>query len=204
MRVISGSARATKLRTLDLPHLRPMLDRVKEALFNIIRDSLEGARVLDLFSGCGALGIEALSRGAASCLFVENDPKLVRLLGQNVAKCHLSERSEVLQADVFSLPRGRPAAALLPADLVFVDPPYAFVDDPNRRAQLFESLEQMAAEWIRLGAVVMLHHEPMPYALWPTRLMECFDRRIYGRSQITLFDVRGGPEREEEASGGPS
>ena len=203
MRVISGSARATKLRTLDLPHLRPMLDRVKEALFNIIRESVEGARVLDLFSGCGALGIEALSRGAASCLFVENDPNLARLLSQNVAKCYLSERSEVLQCDFFSLPRGRPAGAALPANLVFVDPPYAFVHDPNRRAQLFESLEQMAAEWIRPGALVVLHHEPMPHALWPTRLMECFDRRIYGRSQITLFSLREGPEHEEDASGGP-
>ena len=197
MRVISGSARGTKLRTLDLPHLRPMLDRVKEALFNIIRDSLEGARVLDLFGGCGALGIEALSRGAASCVFVENDPKLARLLAGNVVKCHMSDRSEILQADFFSLPRSRPPAPVLPADLVFADPPYAFVDDPNRRAKLFDVLEGMAREWIRPGAVVMLHHEPMPHALWPTRLMECFDRRVYGRSQITLFELREGVEQQE-------
>lgn len=197
MRVIGGSARRTKLRTLDLPHLRPMLDRVKESLFNIIRDSLEGALVLDVFSGCGALGVEALSRGAASCLFVEQDKKLVRLLGENVGKCHLSDRCRILRADFFSLPRRPPPARLLPADLVFVDPPYALVDDPNRRSGLFVTLEQMVGKWIGPVAVIVLHHQRMPHVLWPTRLMECFDRRIYGNSQITLFEVRVGEEHEE-------
>ena len=84
MRVISGTARGTKLRTLDLEHLRPMLDRVKESLFNIIRDRIEGVRVLDLFSGVGSLGIEALSRGASRCIFLEQDPRLVRVLVQNL------------------------------------------------------------------------------------------------------------------------
>ena len=191
MRVISGTARGTKLHALDVPQLRPMLDRVKESLFNIIRDRLDGVPVLDLFSGSGALGIEALSRGAASCLFVEQDPKLVGLLRRNVEKCHMTDRCRVLEADFFALPGQCPPAGALPADVVFADPPYAVVDDPNRRAELFGVLEGMAGEWIRAGALVMLHHEPLPHALWPTQRLECFDQRVYGRSQITLFELRG-------------
>ena len=70
MRIISGTARGTKLHSADTLVLRPMLDRVKESLFGILRDAVAGARVLDLFSGSGALGLEALSRGAESCVFV--------------------------------------------------------------------------------------------------------------------------------------
>lgn len=189
MRVISGTARGTKLRTLDLPHLRPMLDRVKESLFNIIRADVEGARVLDLFSGCGALGIESLSRGAKSCVFVEKDGRLTDLLAQNVKKCRMPEQCEIMQSNFFSLSARRPPEGMLPADLVFIDPPYVFVEDPNQRAELFTALEGMAGQWVGVGALMMLHHFPLPHAVWPTRLMECTDRRVYGKSQITLFEM---------------
>jgi len=188
MRVISGTARGRKLRTLELPHLRPMLDRVKEALFNIIRGELEGARVLDLFSGCGALGIEALSRGAAACVFVESDRRLAELIGQNLSACGLEGASRVVAANVWAL-CAMPPPEGLPADVVLADPPYADVDDPNRRSELFGVLESMIGGWVVPGALVVLHHAPMPHAIWPTQRMQCLDRRVYGRSQITLFEV---------------
>ena len=191
MRVISGTARGTKLKTLDVPHLRPMLDRVKTALFNIIRARLPGTLALDAFSGSGALGIEALSGGAAWCTFVERDQRLARLLSENLAKCHLADRAEVLNADFLSLSVRPQRLGAAPVDLVFVDPPYAMVEDPNDRARLFAAIEQAIGLWIAPGALVMLHHAPLPHALWPTERLECFDRRVYGRSQITLFDVRG-------------
>ena len=197
MRVISGTARGTKLRTSDAPHLQPMTDRVKENLFNIIRAVVGDSRVLDCFSGCGALGIEALSRGAASCVFVERDPRLVRLVRANVEKCHLSDRGTVLEADFFSLPGTAPPVGVLPAGLAFVDPPYAFVDDPNRRAELFRVTEAIVGAWIGCDAVLMLHHEPMPHALWPTRLLKCYDQRVYGRSQLTFFELSAGSEDKE-------
>ena len=189
VRVISGTARGRKLRTLDLPHLRPMLDRVRESLFNIIRADVEGARVLDCFSGCGALGIEALSRGAASCVFVEQDRRLVGALTHNLDRCGMLDRCEVLKAGFFSLPQLPAPEGMLPADLVFLDPPYACVDDPNRRRELFDVLEGLTGTWVRPGALLVLHHRPMPHVLWPSRRLVCCDQRIYGRSQITFFEL---------------
>jgi 16S rRNA (guanine966-N2)-methyltransferase len=189
MRVISGTAGRLKLRTADLPHLRPMLDRVKEALFNILRDEVAGAAALDLFSGVGGLGIEALSRGAASCTFVERDGRLVDILRENLARCRLEQRARVVQADVMRLPGRRPPREHTASGLVFADPPYAMVDDPNRRAELFRTLEALAGDWIAGGATLVLHHAPLPYALWPVRAMNCFDRRVYGRSQLSFFRV---------------
>jgi len=196
MRVIGGTAKGMRLRTIRVPHLRPMLDRVKEALFNIIRSDLQGTDVLDLFSGCGGLGIEALSRGATSCVFVEFDPALVGVLSENVRKCGLCDRAHIVRADVLSLgERGRPCAAP-PAGLVFADPPYALVEDPNRRGELFRTLEALLGSWIAPGALVVLHHAPMPHALWPTTRMRRVDQRIYGRSQISLLEVLEEPDDE--------
>jgi len=195
MRIISGEARGRKLRTLDVPHLRPMLDRVRVALFSIIRERIPGARVLDLFSGCGALGIETLSRGAERCLFVEHDPKLVKLIEQNLEMCRMTERAATLRMDFLFLANRRPPAGFECASLVFADPPYAMVEDPNVRAELLAGIERLIGQWIAPGATVMLHHKPAPYMLWPTKRLRCFDRRVYGNSQITLFQV-------EEAAGG--
>jgi 16S rRNA (guanine(966)-N(2))-methyltransferase RsmD len=190
MRVIAGTARRTQLRTVDVPHLRPMLDRVREALFNIIRSEVEGVRVLDLFSGCGSLGIEALSRGAQSCIFVEQDRNLRDVLSENVAKCRMDDRASILCADVFSLATRMPPRERAPAGLAFADPPYSMVDDPNQRAELFRVLEGLVGGWIADRALLMVHHRPMPHALWPTKRLACLDRRVYGNSQITFFEVR--------------
>lgn len=189
MRIIGGSARGVRLRSLSVPALRPMLDRVKESLFNIIREDIPGARVLDLFSGSGALGLEALSRGAQSCVFVEQDRRLADLVNENAEHCRLADRCELVQADVLALPRSRPTAAGVPAGLVLVGPPYAMVDDPNQRAGLFRALEQMVGPWIVPGALVVLHHRPIPYSVWPTTRLIQTDKRVYGRSQLTFFQL---------------
>lgn len=196
MRIIGGTARGTRLRTVGAPALRPMLDRVKESLFNIIREALPGVRVLDLFSGSGALGLEALSRGAQSCVFVEDDPRLAGLAMENAQKCKLADRCELVQADVLELPRLRRTVSEAPAGLVFVDPPYALVDDPQDRARLLGTLEDIGDAigdaWIEAGALLVLHHRPIPYAVWPTRRLRQQNQRIYGRSQLTFFRLGPG------------
>jgi 16S rRNA (guanine966-N2)-methyltransferase len=189
VRIIAGQARGVRLDSAEVPALRPMLDRVKESLFNILRDCVAGARVLDLFSGSGSLGLEALSRGAEHCTFVEEDPLLVALAARNAGRCRLSERCEFLQADVMALPGVERLPAGLPADLVFVDAPYALVDDPNRRAELFAVLDALVGRWMGADAVAVLHHRPIPYAVWPTRRLRQWDRRIYGESQLTFFEL---------------
>ena len=195
MRVISGKAGGRRLETLEVDCLRPMLDRVKEALFNIIRFEVEEARTLDLFAGSGALGIEALSRGARSALFVESDPRLAELIERNVRECGLEQNSQIRRASVFSLPAMHPPSDIVPAGLVFVDPPYAMIEDPNRRAELFAVLEDMAGVWILGGATLIVHHSPMPHILWPTDSYECSERRVYGRSQLSFFRAGSGKEQ---------
>lgn len=189
MRIIAGSARATKLESLPDPALRPMLDRVKEPLFSILRNLLEDARVLDLFSGSGSLGLEALSRGARSCVFVEQDPALLRLIARNAERCHLTDRCETMQADALALRAPRLGLTGLPADIVLVDPPYALVDDADGRRRLFETLEGLVGVWVDPAAVFALHHRPMALTEWPTSRLAEWDRRVYGQSQLTFFEV---------------
>ncbi len=117
MRVISGEARGRKLKTPDSFDVRPTTDNVKESVFNILMNDVEGRKVLDLFAGTGQLGIEALSRGADSVVFVDKDPKSVSLVKENLQLCRFS--AEVFRSDAVSfLKSGRQY------DLIFVDPPY--------------------------------------------------------------------------------
>ena len=188
MRIIGGSARATRLYSVTDPALRPMLDRVKEPLFAIFRHLVEGAHALDLFSGSGSLGLEALSRGARRCLFVEEDSRLARLLERNATKCGLADRCRVVVGSVLDLPACAAEEPDGAADLVLADPPYAMIDDPNARARFFAWLDNLPGGRARGDVIVTLHHRPMPYALWPTERFVVWDQRVYGQSQLTFFE----------------
>lgn len=122
VRLIGGRWRGTRLSVPALPGLRPTSDRVRETLFNWLTPVLPGARVLDLFAGSGALGLEALSRGAASAVLVERDPGLVAALRALAARLPGGEAANVVQADALSW---LPAQADGGFDLAFVDPPFA-------------------------------------------------------------------------------
>jgi len=189
MRVISGAAKGFNLESVDQDNLRPMLDRVKESLFNLIRGEVPNARVLDLFCGTGALGIEALSRGAESCVFVERDRRLADLTQRNLEHTKCAAKAVVLRNDFFSLATRPPPADPLPASLVLIDPPYKMVQDPNERAELFQNIETLCGTWIAADALLMLHHAPLPRALWPTRRLKHLQMRIYGNSQLTFFEL---------------
>ena len=120
MRVITGTARGRKLKELSGLETRPTTDKVKESLFNIIQFDIEGRRVLDLFGGTGQLGIECLSRGAASCTFVDIRKEAAALIRENVALCGFQDRSRVVQGDYLAFLTG----CREKFDLVFLDPPY--------------------------------------------------------------------------------
>ena len=120
MRIISGSARGRKLKEPQGMDTRPTTDKVKEALFNIIQFELEGRRVLDLYAGTGQLGLEALSRGAEHCTFVDQRREAVALVRENVRLCRFECRSQVVQKEALSfLPVCREKFGV-----VFLDPPY--------------------------------------------------------------------------------
>ena len=119
LRIVAGSLRGSRLAVPDRPGLRPTPDRVRETLFNWLMPVIEGARCLDLYAGTGALGIEAISRGAAACTFVESDRALARELGENLARLKV-ESARVIDGDALATLAGRAE----PFDIVFLDPPF--------------------------------------------------------------------------------
>lgn len=127
MRIVAGSLKGRTINAPEGEGTRPTTDRVREALFSSLyslRGGFEGAVVLDAFSGSGALGIEALSRGAELAVFYENDAKAVRVLRKNLEGCKLDSKvARIVQRDVL---KATPTAPGRPFDLVFLDPPYAY------------------------------------------------------------------------------
>lgn len=122
MRIIAGTLKGRVLQAPTWEGLRPTSDRLRETLFNILAPRITGARVLDLCAGTGAVGIEALSRGAAAVTFVESDPRASTLIETNLRKCGVTGRYTIERRDARALASPLPAG---PFDIVFLDPPYA-------------------------------------------------------------------------------
>ena len=121
MRVIAGTRRSLPLRSLEGDATRPTADRYKETLFNVLQNDVPGARFLDLFAGSGAIGIEALSRGARHAVFVENSRKAVSVIRENIHFTKFEEEADILLSDAISYVRG---LSVVDFDVIFIDPPY--------------------------------------------------------------------------------
>jgi 16S rRNA (guanine966-N2)-methyltransferase len=147
LRIIGGSLRGSKLLVPDAPGLRPTADRVRETVFNWLMPFIDGARCLDLFAGTGALGIEALSRGAGWVDFLETDPRLAQALRENLQRLH-QESAAVRCGDAVTIVSSAPPAQ--PYDIVFIDPPFT--------ASLWEAAAGAlhARGWLRDGALIYL------------------------------------------------
>lgn len=183
MHVIAGSARGVPLRVPAGTCVRPTSGRVRTSLFSILGESVAGARVADLFAGSGALGIEALSRGAAHCTFVENARPALAALRANLAKTRLAERAEVLACDAFAaLPQ---LEARGPFSIVFVDPPYRLVANTGPFAALLEGLASSPA--LAPNALIVVQHDtptPLPQAIGRLAIA---DQRVYGSTTLTFL-----------------
>lgn len=179
MRIIAGRYRGRALTPVGKgdagAHLRPTTDRVRESLFSVLMslDVLDGARVLDLFAGTGALGLEALSRGAEHVTFAEKGRVGQGLIGKNIALLGAGEETRVIRQDATRLPD-----ADAPCDLVFLDPPYG-------QGLGVKALESAAAGgWIAEGALIVWEEST------PQEAPEGFDlhdRRKYGDTHVTLL-----------------
>ena len=182
MRVISGSARGRKLKSPKSSETRPIMDRVKTALFDILAPEIMGMRVLDLFAGTGAVGIEALSRGAESATFIERSPEAWRLVRENLALTNLSDRAEVLRTDAFAYLR-QAAATGRRFDLVYVAPPQ-YVN------MAVEALTQLdASPLTEPDGLVIVQIHPQERAELDTltlKRLRRYDERRYG-STLLLF-----------------
>ncbi len=176
MRVIAGDARSRKLKELPGMETRPTTDKVKESLFNIIQFEIEGRRVLDLFGGTGQLGIEALSRGAESCTFVDQRREAVAVIRENVALCGYGNRARILQGDSIAFL----ATCREPFDLIFLDPPY-------QTDLLEQSIHKIISfDILRENGIIICESpadRPMPPAEAPYRWGK--DYR-YGKIKLTL------------------
>ncbi len=121
MRIIAGAARGKQLYAPSGMHTRPTTDRVKESIFNIIQFRLSGARVLDLFAGSGQLGLECLSRGAAHCLFCDNDRAAAQVIRKNISLCKMEEKSALFCGNWEAAAAQKGPGAF---DIILLDPPY--------------------------------------------------------------------------------
>jgi 16S rRNA (guanine966-N2)-methyltransferase len=173
VRVVAGELRGRRIEAPPGSDTRPTTDKVREAVFNALvsRDLVRDARVADLFAGTGALGIEALSRGAAHCTFVERDRNVVRTLRGNIEQLGLEARSRVLAADALS------QAAAIDADLVLADPPYDFDAWPRLLAAVRASF--LIAEAGRSLESL----DGLAEAGW-----EATRSKRYGRTWVTFFE----------------
>lgn len=118
-----------------------MPDRVRESIFNLLRGHFEGETVMDVFAGVGTMGLEALSRGAAHCVFVEQSRDIARLLRENVETLRVDDRSEIVQSD--ALGNAALSAGPSPVHIIFFDPPYAMVQEASRRGRCLEQFARL-------------------------------------------------------------
>jgi 16S rRNA (guanine966-N2)-methyltransferase len=177
MRIVAGSHRGRRLETPPDERIRPTSDRIRESLFNILHHRLDGfggRRVLDGFAGTGALGFEALSRGAASALFIDNDRDAMALCRRNAALLGLAERSDFRLADLT-----RPPQAIGTFDLVLLDPPYG-------KGLAGAALTALAdAKWMAPGTLAVVEADRSQPEIIPDGFAT-IDIRDYGRTRITL------------------
>ncbi len=182
MRIIAGEFRGRRLISPKDKKIRPTTDRVRESIFSVLAGCLPQARVLDLFAGTGALGLEALSRGAARVVFVEENRQAVRLIQQNIVLCGAGERSEVIAGPVHKVMR-RLAARISAAerfDLAFMDPPYG-------KDEVVKVLLQIGCVMRPTGLVIAEHHVK---DILPSGLEEWHRtaERTYGDTRISFFE----------------
>jgi 16S rRNA (guanine966-N2)-methyltransferase len=180
MRIVAGTWRGRRLVAPAGNETRPTADRARQALFDMLlhapwvgRAAVEGACVLDVFAGTGALGLEALSRGAAAATFIERDPAALRALRSNIAACGAEQRCAVVACDALD-----PPLAGGPCGLVFLDPPYRL----GLAASAFGRLSVLG--WIGPGALIVAETARDEAAPVPGTLLA---ERIYGAARISVW-----------------
>jgi len=175
MRIISGEMRGRVLKSLPGLHTRPTSEKVKEALFSIIQFEIEGRRVLDLFAGSGQLGIEALSRGARECVFVESDRAALAIVKENLEKTKLIEKAKLNLTDFESfLRRGEKF------DIILADPPY--------RSDFYEKILHNVSKFdtLNINGIIIVESEKETVLPEGETLRKGREYR-YGQTKLTLY-----------------
>lgn len=180
MRIIAGKYKGHALVSFKAAHIRPTTDRVKESLFNIWRDEVEGARVLDLFCGTGNLGLEALSRGAESVTFVDAHPKSIQILRQNLDKLRVEEDHLVITSDVYKFLKKEQE----PFDLILIDPPFT----EEMADEVMQALSESSI--FRVGTRIAIESGRREKIGDVYGRLYRYDGREFGDKFLSLFQVR--------------
>lgn len=181
-RIISGTARGTRLQSVPGDSTRPITDRVKEALFNILGGDLIDADFLDLFGGTGSVGIEALSRGARFTRFNDLNRAAVNTIKTNLEKTRLKDRAEVFQTDAFILLKRQPDRHF---DYVYIAPPQY----KNLWKQALHLLDENSG-WIKEDSWVIVQIDPVEYEKQDFEHLVEFDQRKYGSTLLVFYEVK--------------
>ena len=183
MRVISGTARGTKLNSIESLSTRPTLDRVKESVFNIIQNQIQDSIILDLFSGSGAIGLEFLSRGAKRAVLCDSSKDAIKIIKQNVQKTHFEEKVEVYNMEFTKLVERLQNQKF---DIIYIDPPYAtdFI-----KISLEKIIEY---ELVNENTKIIVETDDETRILNQIEKMdvEITDKRKYGRATIIFLKYR--------------
>jgi 16S rRNA (guanine966-N2)-methyltransferase len=190
IRVIAGTAKGRKLKLVPGDSTRPIMDRVKEALFNILGIGIRGCSFLDLFAGTGSVGIEALSRGAARVLFIDNDRMAVRTVRENLEHTRLADRAEVLRTDAFVYLQRRSPEAF---EYIYVAPPQF----KGMWKSVLLALDENPAH-LQPDGVVVVQIDPSEREEVALKVLRQYDERLYGRTLLLFFE-RPAPGEEEAA-----
>ena len=189
MRIITGSARGVRLETLEGEATRPTSERIKEAVFSAIQFEVEGCRVLDLFAGSGQMGLEALSRGAVSCMFVDSSQEARAIVKKNAQKTNFFSVSRFLISDYRNFIRK--SANERSYDLIFIDPPYA----DNSVGDALERI--VKAGLAEVGCILVCESGSEDIFEGRAALSELFDVRKsarYSKSFVNILIYRGANE----------
>jgi len=179
LRIIAGQRRGKRLAAPRNRDIRPTADRIRESIFSIISDRVDGACVLDLFAGTGAMGLEALSRGAAQATFVDSDSGAAALIRRNLAACGFADRGRVVRRNALDALVGMRGRNIF--DLVFMDPPYD-------RALVAPTLTVLSASAVAVPhALVVVEHAPGEHVPLQADGWQRIDQRRYGKPLVSFM-----------------
>lgn len=183
MRVIAGTAKGKRLNAVPRDTTRPITDRTKEALFSILGNWIIDARVLDLFGGTGAVGIEALSRGAGHVTFIDANRAATQTIGENLRLTGLADRAYVKRTDAFKFLK-QPPADLPPFDLIYVAP-------PQYKQMWLEALRLIEAQldrWLLPDGAIIAQIHPIEFQAVELQHLTLYDERKYGSTLLCFYE----------------
>ena len=193
LRVIAGSAKGRRLKLVPGDSTRPIMDRVKEALFSILGRSVMEATILDLFAGTGSVGIEALSRGAKQAVFVEKNSNAIKTIKENLEITGLADRALIRRTDVFVLLKAPPPAT--PYDFIYIAP-------PQYKGLWLDTLKTIDdnIDWVSPDTTVIVQIDPNEFAEMGLSNMEVVDERRYGKTLLLFLERKVESDDRPEAT----